>query len=325
MVKFFRGSRILILGAGSFIGSNLIRQALDMGALVTGIDIAEDRVFWLNQHYKENDNFDCYIGDVANIDSIKHVVTDVDYCFYLAAFKHVGLNEANPINAINVNALSIVSTMRFCDEIGVKKFIYASSDKAVNPTNGMGATKLLGEKIVCAFNGKMQASVVRFGNVINSPGALLEIIKGKLSANQEFHLRGEETSRFFMTPNETIRLILAAMKIGSGRDIFVMKMKSAKIIDFVNAAFSFFEAKVPIKISQLDTGEKPFEETVSAAEFPAVVEFDDFFVIDEQRRSMHKSIKPEILDNTNSLKSPSLTILEIKEMIEDSLNSAEKD
>ena len=79
MKKFFQKSKILILGAGSFIASDLIRQAIDMGAQVIGIDISEDKVFWLNEHYKENKNFKCFVGDVANIDSIEHVVDGADW------------------------------------------------------------------------------------------------------------------------------------------------------------------------------------------------------------------------------------------------------
>lgn len=278
--KDFKGKTILVTGGAGSIGSVLVKRLLKYEPYsIRVFDINEGALFELEQQLKgQENNIRLFIGDVRDKERLNKALEDVDIVFHAAALKHVYLNEYNPFEAIKTNVMGTQNVIDACLANNVKKMIYVSTDKVVNPLGVMGATKLLGEKLTIAANFHKGAkntifSAVRFGNVLGSRGSVIPLFKNQIAKGGPITITDPEMTRFIMSIEKAVDLILYATEKARGGEIFVLKMDAVKIRDLAEAAIENFSAlfnqnpkKIQIKIIGKKPGEKFCEELITDEE-----------------------------------------------------------
>lgn len=222
-----------------------------------------------------------FIGDVRDLDRLKTAMNEVDFVIHAAAMKHVPIAEYNPMECIKTNIMGAQNVINASLECGVKKVIALSTDKASNPINLYGATKLASDKLFTAANNivgnkKTQYSVVRYGNVIASKGSVVPLFK-KLIENgaKELPVTDENMTRFWITLEEGVNFVIKNFYRMKGGEIFVPKIPSMRIIDLARA----MAPNLKIKIIGIRPGEKLHEAMISKDDSHLTLEFDDHYVI----------------------------------------------
>ncbi len=270
---------ILVTGGGGSIGSELCRQILkfDPKRLVI-FDIYENTTYEVQNELKEaypTGVIDVLIGSVRDKKRLDEVFDAYkpDIVFHAAAHKHVPLMEDSPTEAVKNNVFGTYNTAKCAEEYGVKKFVMISTDKAVNPTNVMGATKRMCEMIVQTLqkNGKTEFVAVRFGNVLGSHGSVIPLFKKQIDEGGPITVTHPEITRFFMTIPEAAQLVLQAASYAAGGEIFVLDMGSpVKIYDLarkmINISGLIPDKDIEIKFTGLRPGEKLYEELLLSEE-----------------------------------------------------------
>ncbi|MFA6308719.1 MAG: nucleoside-diphosphate sugar epimerase/dehydratase [Clostridia bacterium] len=271
---YLEGEVVLITGAGGSIGSELCRQiAVFKPKKMLIFDIYENNAFdlqnELNRTFKNKLNFDVIIGSVRDEERVEEVFTKYrpTVVFHAAAHKHVPLMESNPTEAIKNNIFGTLNVAQCSDKFNVKRFVMISTDKAVNPTNVMGATKRMAEMIIQTLDkqSKTEFVAVRFGNVLGSNGSALPLFKKQIDAGGPVTVTHPEITRFFMTIPEASRLVIQAGAMAKGGEIFILDMgKPMKIVDLVKGLIRLsgykLESDIEIKYIGLRPGEKLYEE-----------------------------------------------------------------
>ncbi len=267
---------IMITGAAGSIGSELSRQIVSYGAKrVVLYDWWENGVFDLRNHLVENypDAYITYvIGDIKDRKKLDQVMKKYkpDTVFHAAAYKHVPLMEGNPAEAIKNNVFGTKTVAEVAIKHKVSKFILVSTDKAVNPTNIMGATKRAAEKVIHILSQSQSGTIfcaVRFGNVINSNGSAIPFFEKQIESGGPVTVTHKEVTRFFMTIPEAVHLILQSWVMGENNDLFVLDMgESIKIYDLAKLLITLHgytpDEEIKIKIVGLRPGEKLYEEVL---------------------------------------------------------------
>jgi FlaA1/EpsC-like NDP-sugar epimerase len=276
ITDFAKGQTILITGAAGSIGSELSRQlAAHNAKRIIFYDWWENGMFDLRnqliENYPEN-KFVFIIGDVKDRTRVNLVmeVFKPTTVFHAAAYKHVPLMEDNPSEAIKNNIVGTKTVAEIAIKHKVKKFILVSSDKAVNPTNIMGATKRAAEKVIHILSQSQSTTTlcaVRFGNVINSNGSAIPIFEKQIEQGGPVTVTHKEITRFFMTIPEAVHLILQSWVMGRNNDLFVLDMgESVKIYELAKLLITLQgyvpEKDIKIKITGLRPGEKLYEEVL---------------------------------------------------------------
>ena len=211
----YEGKRVLVTGGAGSIGQEIVRELTERGcAQIRVLDINETGLFELENRLK-CDNLRLFIGDIRDKDRLSRAMEDVDVVFHAAALKHVPLCEYNPFEAAKTNVLGTQTAIDCAIDNNVERFIMISTDKAVNPSNVMGTTKLLAERLTLAANyhkgnRRSKFSVVRFGNVLNSRGSLLTTLKQQIENGQDVTLTHKDMTRFVMSIEEAVTLVLRA-------------------------------------------------------------------------------------------------------------------
>jgi len=276
---YLRGKKILITGAAGSIGTELVNQVASFKPhhLVL-FDIDETGIFYLERDIRERFpelSFTCVIGDIRDESKVFAVMEKFQpqVVFHAAAYKHVPLMELNPDEAIKVNVLGTLNLARASCEHGVEKFVFISTDKAVNPTSVMGATKRVAEIIVCSFNrlNSTKFVAVRFGNVLGSRGSVVPLFQEQIRKGGPVTVTHPEMKRYFMTAQEAVRLVLQAGALGQGGEVFVLDMgEPVKILDlareFIRLSGYEPDKDIPIVFTGMRPGEKLFEEVLTAEE-----------------------------------------------------------
>lgn len=279
--RIYESRIILVTGAGGSIGSDIVKQliAFEPSKIIL-LDQAETPLHYMSVYLdKEHpqQNYEKVIADVTNIDRLKYVFETFqpDVVFHGAAYKHVPMMEANPIEAFSVNYLGTKNLVDLSNEFKVKRFVFVSTDKAVNPTNIMGASKRSAEIYVQAASRNALSPTTfittRFGNVLGSNGSVIPHFKRQIENNGPITVTHPEITRYFMTIDEACQLVLEAGAMGKGGEIFVFDMgKPVKILNLAKQMIrlSGFVPDVDIKIefSGLRPGEKLYEELLADAE-----------------------------------------------------------
>ena len=292
---------ILVTGGGGSIGSELCRQIINYNPKkLIIVDIYENNLYDIEQELKANYKDIEICAIVASVRDKKRLEevfkTYKPYLvFHAAAHKHVPLMEVSPLEAIKNNVFGTYNTVNLADKYGVKKFILISTDKAVNPTNIMGATKRLCEMIIQAKNkeSKTEYAAVRFGNVLGSNGSVVPLFKKQIAKGGPVTVTDKEITRFFMTIPEAVSLVLQAMTFAKGGEIFVLDMgEPVKIYDMaVNLIkLSGLEPDVDIKIeiTGLRPGEKLYEELLMVEEGLEKTKHDKIFIAEPLDVDMDK-------------------------------------
>jgi len=264
---FIAGKRILVTGAAGSIGSRLVRQIAAMGPdVVVCVDWWENGMFYLGQQFSSHESLRFHIADVTNREALDRLFAEYspDVVFHAAAYKHVPLMEKNPIAAVNNNIGGSLNLMELAIRHEVKNFVMVSTDKAVNPVNVMGATKRIGELMMESLARDAEVTsfnAVRFGNVIQSNGSVMETFRNQIAARQPLTVTHEDVTRFFMTLDEASHLIIQSAFVGANSDIFVLDMgEPVKIIDLAKSLVHAVDPTLEIKIIGLRPGEKMYEE-----------------------------------------------------------------
>jgi UDP-N-acetylglucosamine 4,6-dehydratase/5-epimerase len=222
-----------------------------------------------------------FIGDVRDFDRLKTAFKDVDYVIHAAALKQVPTAEYNPTECIKTNIYGAENVIKASIECGVKKIIALSTDKAVNPINLYGATKLASDKLFVAANnltGKQDTifSVVRYGNVVGSRGSVVPVFENLINQKNNFlPITHPEMTRFWITLEEGVQFVLKSFKLMKGGEIFVPKIPSVRIIDLVTA----MAPNLKKKIVGIRAGEKLHELLFSKEESTKVLEYNDYYEI----------------------------------------------
>ncbi len=277
--NLIREKVVLVTGAGGSIGSELCRQIIKFNPQkLVMLDIYENSLYDIELELKSKYpkiEIDAIIGSVRDRKRLDQVFEKYNpyLVFHAAAHKHVPLMENSPLEAIKNNVFGTYNVVDACDKYNVKRFILISTDKAVNPTNIMGATKRLCEMIVQAKNkeSKTEYAAVRFGNVLGSNGSVVPLFKKQISEGGPVTVTHKEITRFFMTIPEAVELVLQAMTYANGGEIFVLDMgEPVKIYDLAVSLIKlsgFIPNKdIKIEITGLRPGEKLYEELLMGEE-----------------------------------------------------------
>ncbi len=265
------GRRVLVTGAAGSIGSELCRQILEYGPTqLICLDQSETGLYFLRLAHADHQNgpqLAFRVADICDAERIRSLL--LEFCpeivFHAAAYKHVPMMESNVQEAVKNNVLGLIGLLDLAAEAGCKSFVLISSDKAVNPTNVMGATKRICELILSAKppNG-MRCVSVRFGNVLGSSGSVVPVLKQQLRNHQPLTITHPDIKRFFMITPEAVALVLQAFAIGEHGDILVLDMgEPVRILDLARSLIRLSgksENDVEIQFSGLREGEKLKEE-----------------------------------------------------------------
>ena len=292
---------IMITGAGGSIGSELCRQIAKFEPKeMVLLDIYENNLYDIELELKEqykNIKIDAVIASIRDKNKMDKVFeTYKPYLvFHAAAHKHVPLMEGSPLEAIKNNVFGTYHVVNCCDKYHVKRFVLVSTDKAVNPTNIMGATKRMCEMIIQAKDkvSETEFVAVRFGNVLGSNGSVVPLFKKQIAKGGPVTVTHKEITRFFMTIPEAVQLILQATTYAKGGEIFVLDMgEPVKIYDLAVSLIKLSglepNVDIPIEITGLRPGEKLYEEILMAEEGLKSTEHDKIFIAKPSKITMEQ-------------------------------------
>ncbi len=289
---------ILVTGAGGSIGSELCRQLLRFkpGQLIL-LDAGEQNLYQIEMELLHEHNFTDYVtilGRVQDRDLLQDLFERYhpQVVFHAAAYKHVPMVEKNPWEGVYNNIFASRRLMRIARKFDVERFILVSTDKAVRPTNVMGATKRMTEKIMQAYyaaatsNGtsKTRFMAVRFGNVLGSSGSIIPLFKRQIELGGPVTVTHPDINRYFMSIDEAAQLILQAAAMGEGGEIFILEMGSPVLIaqmarDLIHLCGREPETEIAIKYTGLRPGEKLYEELITEGEGIVKTEHEKIMVL----------------------------------------------
>lgn len=289
--SLIKNKTVLVTGGGGSIGSELCRQIVkyDPKRLVI-LDIYENNLYDIEMELRAEYpklNLEAIVASVRDKARLNNVFETYkpEIVFHAAAHKHVPLMEKSPLEAIHNNVFGTYNVVNCADEYGVEKFVLISTDKAVNPTNIMGASKRVCEMIVQAKNkvSKTEYVAVRFGNVLGGNGSVIPLFKKQIERGGPVTVTHKDITRFFMTIPEAVQLILQAVTYAKGGEIFVLDMgEPVKIYDLAVSLIKLLgyepNVDIPIEITGLRPGEKLYEEILMSEEGLTSTKHDKIFI-----------------------------------------------
>ena len=290
--KYFLGKVFLITGGTGSFGKAFVKKLLKIKVKKIIILSRDELKQFEMRNFFNDKRLDFIIADIKDYSSIIDAFNGVDYVFHAAALKQVPSSEFFPIEAIKTNTLGTENVIRCCIEKKIKNFVLLSTDKAVYPINAMGLSKALAEKIVIAKsrtlkNSKLKLTITRYGNVIGSRGSVIPYFKNLIKKNKPLTITDKKMTRFFMSLDEALDLILFAFIKGNNGSIYVKKCSTAKIIDIANSMKDIFNSKLPIKFIGLRHGEKLHETLISNNEMTRAKSHDKFYEIPPNTRDLN--------------------------------------
>ncbi len=289
MSDFYRDKDVLVTGGAGSIGSALVDELLARGARkVRSFDNSEAGQFDLAQRHYGNPAIRLLMGDVRDKQRLHWAFEGVDAVFHAAALKHVPLCEYNPAEAVKTNVMGSLNVINAARSSGVGRCVLISTDKAVNPVNAMGASKMMAEKLfldAAIASDEILFSCVRFGNVLGSVGSVAQVFRDQVTAGGPVTVTSSEMTRFIMSIRDAVGLVLQAAEQSEGREVFILKMKALTIPDLARACIEHFAplhtvdpASIEIVETGIRSGEKLSEQLLSAEELPRTVDGPDYFV-----------------------------------------------
>tara|TARA_X000000950_G_C13879190_1_gene646149 strand:+ start:51 stop:1076 length:1026 start_codon:yes stop_codon:yes gene_type:complete len=283
--KILDNKIVLITGGTGSFGEAFVKNTLDnynpKKLIIFSRD--ENKQYLMDQKFQFHKNYKClrfFIGDVRDVNRLEMAMRNVDYVIHAAALKHVPIAEYNPFECVRTNVYGAENIVTASIKSGVKKVIALSTDKAANPINLYGATKLASDKIFVSGNnltgGTTLFSVVRYGNVIGSRGSVILLYKKLIEDKADFlPITDERMTRFWISINQGVNFVTSSLSMMTGGEIFVPKIPSAKVIDIAKV----MAPKISQKIIGIRTGEKLHEIMITQDDARNTIELDDRFVI----------------------------------------------
>ena len=320
---------VLVTGAGGSIGSELCRQIIKYKPqILVMLDIYENNLYDIELDLKAKYpkiKIEAVIASIRDKKRLEEIFKKYNpyLVFHAAAHKHVPLMENSPLEAIKNNIFGTYNVVNTCDKYKVKRFILISTDKAVNPTNIMGATKRMCEMIVQAKNkvSDTEFAAVRFGNVLGSNGSVVPLFKKQIAEGGPVTVTHKEITRFFMTIPEAVELVLQAMTYAEGGEIFVLDMgEPVKIYDLAESLIRLSgfvpNQEIQIEITGLRPGEKLYEELLMQEEGLEKTAHDKIFVEEPMDITMD-NIKETLEKLTNLLSKENANLEDTKKVIKE--------
>jgi UDP-glucose 4-epimerase len=291
----FKDKCLLITGGTGSFGNAVLRRFLNT-------DIGEIRIFSRDEkkqddmrQFYNNPTIKYFIGDVRNRQSIDYAMQGVDYVFHASALKQVPSCEFFPAEAVRTNVLGCENVLDSAMQYKVKKVIVLSTDKAVYPINAMGMSKALSEKIMVAKSRNLNGTGItfcgtRYGNVMASRGSVIPLFVNQIKSNRPITITDPSMTRFMMTLENAVELVVYAFEHGNNGDIFVQKSPAATIADLAQALKELYQAKQEINIIGTRHGEKLFETLVNREEMVKAIDETDYYRIPADTRDLNYNI-----------------------------------
>jgi len=288
----FKDATLLITGGTGSFGNAVLNRFLDT-------DIAEIRIFSRDEkkqddmrHNYKSDKIKYYIGDVRDLASVKNAMHGVDYIFHAAALKQVPSCEFFPLEAVKTNVLGTDNVLTAAIDAGVRKVICLSTDKAAYPVNAMGTSKAMMEKVFVAKSktvspDKTLICGTRYGNVMCSRGSVIPLFIEQIKQGKPLTITEPAMTRFIMSLEEAVELVLFAFENASGGDIMVQKAPASSIGDLAQAVKELFHADNEIKIIGIRHGEKMHETLLTNEECAQAIDMGDFFRVPADKRDLN--------------------------------------
>lgn len=304
-MNYFQNKRVLVTGAAGFIGSLLVERLLGLGegmrpVEVVAFDHDEGGAFRLLRRYEGEDRFQVVLGDVRDFRKVRSACEHIDIVLHAAALKHVSFCETSPTDAVATNILGLQNVIEAAREARVDTVLFTSSDKAVNPTNVMGTSKLMGERLISAANhtqrgkGPVYASC-RFCNVVGSEGLVTEIFRQQIAKGGPLTVTDPETVRFFMGRDEASFAILEAAALARGGEVLVPTARAIRLGDLAAAMIAGLGPKggkgCEIQTIGLRPGEKSVEYLVSEEEGRRTMALPAFHAVLPAFRGFYREIE----------------------------------
>ncbi|MGC7870269.1 UDP-N-acetylglucosamine 4,6-dehydratase family protein [Desulfosporosinus sp. SYSU MS00001] len=327
----FEGKRILITGGTGTVGRSLLEAILlERPEVIRIYSRDEFKQFELQQQYQGTPNLRFLLGDIRDYYRLERALEGIDYVFHTAALKHVPACEYNPFEAVQTNVVGTQNVIQAALESGVKKVIFTSTDKAISPTNAMGATKLMAERLIVAAeyqkgSGSTVFSAVRFGNVMSSRGSVIPLFVKQIREKRAITLTSPDMTRFMMTVSEATRLTMDAMQLADGGEVFVFKMPIVRLGDLAQVIIELVCEKYGIKVSEVEIqqiglrpGEKMYEELMTFEESRNAYEYPHMYAIPAPfggKLSSKHQIKKASVGNYSSKSGQTLTKDEIRSLL----------
>ncbi|HHV28936.1 UDP-N-acetylglucosamine 4,6-dehydratase family protein [Acetivibrio mesophilus] len=325
----FKDKKILVIGGTGSIGQALIERILtENPAVIRVYSRDEYKQFLLAEKFRDNSNIRYLIGDVREEERLDRAMNGVDIVFNLAALKHVPACEYNPFEAVKTNVIGSQNVIACAMANKVKKVVYTSSDKAVSPTNTMGATKLLAERLMSSsYYAKGDAGTVfasvRFGNVMGSRGSVIPLFKQQVLEKGYITVTEPEMTRFMMSLSQAVELTIKACSIAKGGEVFVLKMPVIRLKDLAEVVIedvckknNLDSKKIEIKKIGLRPGEKMYEELMSEDESTKAIELNDMYVIKPPfDENSYTNARKAAISNYSSEREKVLSKSQVKELL----------
>jgi UDP-glucose 4-epimerase len=286
----FKNKILLITGGTGSFGNAVLEKFLDT-------EIKEIRIFSRDEKKQHdirvemnNSKIKFYIGDVRDYDSIYSALKGVDYVFHAAALKQVPSCEFYPLEAVKTNILGTENVLQAAIEQNVKKVICLSTDKAVYPINAMGVSKAMMEKLMVAksrISGQTVIVGTRYGNVMASRGSVIPLFYDQILNKKPITITDPEMTRFMMTLDDAVELVLYAFKHGNSGDIFVQKSPASTIGELAVAMKKIYDSNVPINVIGTRHSEKLFETLLAKEELMNTEDLDNYFRVPADNRDLN--------------------------------------
>lgn len=286
-IEKFNNLTVFITGSCGTIGKEIIRILIsETSASVVAVDNNETELFFQQEKYKSGGRVKSFLVDIRDKEELLLRMQGADIVLHTAALKHVGICEASPAQAIQTNIIGTQNVIDAALSNNVERLIFTSSDKAVNPTNVMGVSKLMGERLVTSASENLASSgtifaSTRFGNVLGSRGSVVPLFRSQIEAGQPITLTDKKMTRFIMTLSEATRLVLDSVWIARGGEVMVTKMPTAKIEDIAKVMAKNLANEKEIDIIEIGSkpGEKMYEELMNDEELLRSKVYGSFLIV----------------------------------------------
>lgn len=288
----FDNKTLMITGGTGSFGNTVLKRFLDT-------EVKEIRIFSRDEKKQEDlrialgsDKVKFYIGDVRDYDSLYQAMVGVDYVFHAAALKQVPSCEFYPMEAVRTNVLGTENTLNAAIARGVSRVVVLSTDKAVYPINAMGISKAMAEKLVVAKSRTVPAGgtvicATRYGNVMASRGSVIPLFVDQIKKGEPLTVTDPNMTRFLMSLEDSVDLVLHAFEHGGQGDIFIQKAPASTVEDLANALMNLFSSAAPIKVIGTRHGEKLYESLVSREEMAKAEDMGRYFRIPADNRDLN--------------------------------------
>lgn len=292
-LAFIEGKKVIVTGGVGSVGSELVKLMLESDvSLVRIIDNNESALFNIGQTYGGDNRVEFYHCDICDVSEMERTFGNMDLCFHTAGLKHVPSCEKSPFSTVRTNILGSEIVMRAALTNKLEKVLFTSTDKAVNPTNVMGTSKLMTERLFTAMNflntnaDRTIFSSVRFGNVAGSRGSVIPIFFDQIRKGGPVTLTDSSMTRFIMTLGDAAKLVVQSMAFAKGGELFITKMPTLRIedlaevmIELLAPIFGHDPNAIEIKVVGLRAGEKLWEELSTSEECNRLLESENYLVV----------------------------------------------